>query len=247
ITVALAVRSCVYEPFKIPSGSMMPTLRAGDHIFVNKFAYGVQVPLTTHIVGEDMVSSIARGDVIVFRYPLDESDDFIKRVIGLPGDTIRSNQDRRRIEIKRAGEEEFETIERELLEDRSCLEENSTSAIENCSVFRETLDGRSYIVRYRDDMRAMDASTRTFVVPEGFLLVMGDNRNASHDSLAWTVTIDSIAASGLLSRIDIRDLTGQEGRIETRDDESTIVANDDGDSDELSYVAERPSPAQGLA
>ncbi|EDM79085.1 putative signal peptidase [Plesiocystis pacifica SIR-1] len=249
IGVALAVRSAVYEPFQIPSGSMMPTLRAGDHIFVNKFRYGVQVPLTTTIVGEDLLAGVARGEVIVFRYPLDESQDFIKRVIGLPGDTIRVNTDRRRIELKRAGEEEFAAIERERLDDVRCLEEGSTEPMDNCSVFRETLDGRSYQVRYRDDQRSMDASTRTFVVPEGHLLVMGDNRNASHDSVAWTVVADSVTAKGLISRIDIRDLAKdhQEGRIELRDEDKFIVANDDANQDQARYVAERPSEAHGLA
>ncbi len=247
IGVALAVRSCVYEPFKIPSGSMMPTLRAGDHIFVNKFAYGIQIPLTTRVVGEDWVDSIARGDVIVFRYPLDEADDFIKRVIGLPGDSVRATVDRRRIEIKRAGTDEFEAIEREAVDDERCLNEASSAAVDGCTVFREVLDDHTYTVRYRDDMRSADPSMTTFVVPEGFLLVMGDNRNASHDSLAWTVQVDAVSASGLISRIDVRDLSDHhEGRIELHDEVKHVVANDDANVDRARYLAERPSPAHGL-
>ncbi|PRQ07285.1 signal peptidase I [Enhygromyxa salina] len=247
VVVALGVRSCIYEPFKIPSGSMMPTLRAGDHIFVNKFAYGVQIPLTTKVVGEDWISGIQRGDVIVFRFPLDESDDFIKRVIGLPGDTIRVNADRRNIAIKRAGADKFETVAREKIEDEKCQAENSTQTIENCTLYRETLDEHTYQVRYRDDLRSNDPSFRTFEVPDGYLLVMGDNRNASHDSLAWTVSGDTVTAAGLLSRPDIRDLTAIENeRLELHDDGDTIRSNDDGHHDEVRYLAERSDPARDL-
>lgn len=247
VIVALGVRSCIYEPFKIPSGSMMPTLRAGDHIFVNKFAYGVQIPLTTKVVGKDWISGIQRGDVIVFRFPLDESDDFIKRVIGLPGDTLRVNADRRNMELKRAGSERFETIEREKLVDEKCRAENSTQPIENCTLFRETLDEHTYQVRYRDDLRSNDPSFRTFEVPDGYLLVMGDNRNASHDSLAWTVSGDMVTAGGLLSRPDIRDLTTIDNeRLELHDNGNTIRSNDDGRHDQVRYLAERSDPSRDL-
>jgi signal peptidase I len=86
VLLALFIRTFVVQAFKIPSGSMEPTLLVGDHILVNKFIYGIKIPLihTTLIP----VSSPKRGDVVVFIYPVDKSKDFIKRVIGLPGDTV---------------------------------------------------------------------------------------------------------------------------------------------------------------
>lgn len=87
VILALFIRAFVVQAFKIPSGSMKATLLVGDHILVNKFIYGIKLP----VIDKDVIhyNDPARGDVIVFRYPLDTSKDFIKRVIGLPGDTIR--------------------------------------------------------------------------------------------------------------------------------------------------------------
>ena len=86
ILVVFVVRSFVVEPFKIPSGSMVPTLLVGDFILVNKFEYGLRLPISNTKLTSG--SPLTRGDVVVFRYPKDESVDYIKRVIGLPGDTV---------------------------------------------------------------------------------------------------------------------------------------------------------------
>jgi len=86
ILLALFIRTFVVQAFKIPSGSMEPTLLVGDHILVNKFIYGVKLPFINKTIIP--ISEPERGDVIVFIYPVDESKDFIKRVIGLPGDTV---------------------------------------------------------------------------------------------------------------------------------------------------------------
>lgn len=87
ILLALVIRAFVVQAFKIPSGSMKPTLLIGDHILVNKFIYGIKVPFTDYELIH--ISNPKRGDIVVFEYPVDPSKDFIKRVIGLPGDTIR--------------------------------------------------------------------------------------------------------------------------------------------------------------
>jgi len=87
ILLALFIRTFVVQAFKIPSGSMEPTLLVGDHILVNKFLYGVKIPFTNATLIP--ISEPERGDVIVFIYPVDTSKDFIKRVIGLPGDTLK--------------------------------------------------------------------------------------------------------------------------------------------------------------
>ncbi|MBT3180879.1 MAG: signal peptidase I, partial [Deltaproteobacteria bacterium] len=91
VIVALIIRMFVFEAFKIPSGSMIPTLSIGDHIFVNKFVYGLRIPFTKHRFFR--FTDPKRGDVVVFIYPEDESKDFIKRVIGLPGDRIHIDND----------------------------------------------------------------------------------------------------------------------------------------------------------
>lgn len=86
ILLALFIRTFVVQAFKIPSGSMEPTLLVGDHILVNKFIYGIKIPFINKTIVP--ISTPERNDVVVFIYPLDKSKDFIKRVIGLPGDTI---------------------------------------------------------------------------------------------------------------------------------------------------------------
>jgi len=87
LLLALFIREFVVQAFKIPSGSMIPTLLVGDHILVNKFIYGIKMPLTGRAIIP--IKEPARNDIVVFKYPLNPSQDFIKRVIGLPGDTVQ--------------------------------------------------------------------------------------------------------------------------------------------------------------
>lgn len=242
VLVALGLRSCLYEPFKIPSGSMMPTLVAGDHIFVNKFIYGVQIPFTTTVVGESL-GHIERGDVIVFRYPIDESEDFIKRVIGLPGDTIRVEGNK--VSIRRAGEAEFEELKRKKLPEK-CRDDSGAQQVPHCELYEETLDNHTYVVRYKTnlDPRAGARRVGEWTVPERHLLVMGDNRNESHDSLAWTRQVEAVTADGLVSVKDLRDLTREKLFSLTRPDDAS--ARGDASFDHILYIADHASDAHGL-
>lgn len=156
----LVIRSFVFEPFRIPSGSMMPTLLEGDFIFVKKYAYGLRLPVTETKVIE--TGSPERGDVIVFRLPSDPRINYIKRVIGLPGDTVVYERHRltingQPVDLQRG--------------------ENSSW---NVPLFVEDLEGRAHEILVTNP----DFSTRdnTYRVPEGHFFVMGDNRDRSKDS-----------------------------------------------------------------
>jgi len=240
VGVALVLRSCIYEPYKIPSGSMIPTLQTGDHIFVNKFVYGVQIPFTNTVIGEDMIASIQRADVVVFRWPIDPSDDYIKRVIGLPGDTIRV--DGRQLWIKKAGASDFERVERELL-DEPCLSEDGTRTLENCQMYREHLGDHDYTVRFSGAYEGFTPAA-TYTVPEGHLFVMGDNRDESHDSRAWTLEAEAVSAESLISEKDLRDLTASVDFSQRRPPE--LGANLEPDRDAVMYLAEHRAPENNL-
>ena len=174
--IALAIRSFLVEPFKIPSGSMIPTLLVGDYVLVNKFAYGVRLPVTgTLLFGE---SAPARGDVIVFRWPDDPSQDYIKRVIGLPGDRIQIVDRRLWINgqiVDRIDEGEYVYPSGDPGEPRTAerfLERNP--------------EGKEYTILQAKGDTAGPADRRgPWVVPEGHFFMMGDNRDNSRDSRLW--------------------------------------------------------------
>ena len=156
----LIIRSFVFEPFRIPSGSMEPTLLKGDFIFVKKFSYGLRLPVTETKIVE--TGQPERGDVVVFRYPPDPSVNYIKRVVGLPGDQVR--YERHRLTIN--GEE----IPLQQAEDASRSNPR----------FVETLGEREHdIYVWSPDFSQRDG---TYVVPDGQFFVLGDNRDKSKDS-----------------------------------------------------------------
>ncbi|MBN3765465.1 signal peptidase I [Burkholderia sp. Ac-20365] len=185
ILVVFVVRSFVVEPFKIPSGSMVPTLLVGDFILVNKFDYGIRLPITNTKVTEGR--PLQRGDVVVFRYPKDESVDYIKRVIGLPGDVV-SYEDKKL------------TINGKPVPETPLPDYFDEERIGYAKQFEEDLDGRKnrilnnpavppFIVGaedfpYRDNCK-YDARGVTCKVPPGNYFMMGDNRDNSADSRYW--------------------------------------------------------------
>lgn len=172
LLIVLVFRSFLFEPFKIPTGSMIPTLLVGDFIVVNKFAYGIRLPvLNTKILD---TAEPKRGDVVVFRFPVDPSINFIKRAIGLPGDTITY----RNKELYVNGERVSTTPEGQF----------SSNAVK-CSTPEP--DAKLHVEKLGDvrhDILLHDRRSGRngqWVVPEGHYFMMGDNRDRSNDSREW--------------------------------------------------------------
>ena len=163
LLIVLLLRSFVFEPFRIPSGSMMPTLLTGDFIFVNKFSYGLRLPvLNTKIVD---TGEAQRGDVVVFRYPSDPSMNYIKRVVGLPGDVVEYSVIEKRL-----------TINGESMP-LSVMGDYPEQAGTDLAI--ETLGSREHEVLL---MRHRSMEGGVYRVPEGHYFMMGDNRDNSQDS-----------------------------------------------------------------
>src|SRR4029079_16441389 len=190
IAVALLLRAFVVEAFQIPSGSMIPTLEVGDHIFVSKFSYGLSIPFTdTKIL---KYATPKRGDVIVFKFPHDHSTDYIKRVVGLPGDTVETRNNQLYVN----GNE----IHRERVPERCHYSEVSTAGVpddHDCERWVETLGKKVHDTILEPAHPAQD-HPRT-VIPPGEVFVMGDNRDNSYDSRKWgTVKMNLIKGRALI-------------------------------------------------
>ncbi|WP_066269467.1 signal peptidase I [Hydrogenophaga palleronii] len=185
ILAVFVLRSFMFEPFKIPSGSMIPTLRVGDLILVNKFHYGVRLPVFNTKIIDNHVPQ--RGDVMVFRYPPQPSLDYIKRVIGVPGDEVAYLNKQLTVNgqpVPRVAQPEFFDSE----------------TMRYAHQFRETLNERSYNILNDEDRPAFIQGTTEFPfsnacrytvegvtckVPAGHYFMMGDNRDNSLDSRYW--------------------------------------------------------------
>lgn len=165
--LVLLLRSFLIEPFRIPSGSLEPTLLVGDFVAVNKFAYGLRLP-----VSENKILSVANpktGEVAVFRWPPAPTYDYIKRVIGVPGDKISY---RNKI-LSINGKEAKQTFV------NYTTDESSGKAV---ATYKEDLNGVVHDIFIRADVPAVDFDV---VVPEGSYFMMGDNRDDSADSRFW--------------------------------------------------------------
>lgn len=175
---ALLFRAFAYEPFNIPSGSMLPTLLVGDFLFVSKFSYGYSrhsLPMSLPLIpGRVLFTEPERGDVAVFKLPTDNRTDYIKRVMGLPGDRLQIIGGRLYINdemIERRPTGQFVT-------------RDAFGRTETLQRYTETLpNGRSYQILERSDNEPFD-NTPVFQVPDGHYFALGDNRDNSLDSRA---------------------------------------------------------------
>ncbi|ESZ36583.1 MULTISPECIES: signal peptidase I [unclassified Mesorhizobium] len=194
LLLAMVIRTLLFQPFSIPSGSMRPTLLEGDYLFVTKWSYGFSrysLPFGPDIFsGRIWGSDPKRGDVVVFKFPPDPSLDYIKRVVGLPGDKIQMKDGQ--LFINGQGVPRVKTGQIQNLD--------ITEVPEPVDVYRETLpNGVSYDTLDLTPNSITD-NTREFVVPPGNYFMMGDNRDNSSDS---RLSVGYVPAENLVGRANI--------------------------------------------
>jgi signal peptidase I len=173
LAIVLMLRSFVAEPFRIPSNSMMPTLLTGDFILVNKFAYGLRLPISnTKIIP---IGEPKRGDVVVFKPPQHPEQDWIKRIIGLPGDTISYHDNQVSVNGKPFGYARVGDY----------VGVGSGAEMTGASELTEQIPGRPHSVLEIDRLPFVDQGDGEWTVGPGNYFVMGDNRDRSDDGRFW--------------------------------------------------------------
>ena len=196
VLIALVVRTFAYEPFNIPSGSMLPTLMIGDYLFVSKFSYGYSryslpwsLPLFS---GRILAHQPERGDVVVFKLPTDNKTDYIKRLVGLPGDRIQVVNGILNINDV--------PVKRQLVGPVSVPGFGGQS--QEMLQYVETLpNGRQHLIWERSDHDALD-NTPVYTVPPGHYFAMGDNRDRSQDSRVMS-QVGFVPFENLIGRAEI--------------------------------------------
>jgi len=214
IVLVFFLRSFLYEPFKIPSSSMVPTLQVGDLILVNKFIYGIRLPIINKKIMD--VGTPQRGDVMVFRYPEDPSLDYIKRVIGVPGDTVTYRDKRLIINGQPVS---YKPLPDYLDEETLSYSKHWLENLGNVS--HEILTNPrapSYVINPHDfpnrNLCTYDVQGFTCKVPAGHYFMMGDNRDNSLDSRYWGFVPDkNIVGKAILIWLNLNDFPNNLGRI----------------------------------
>ena len=195
VLIAVVVRTAAYEPFNIPSGSMKPTLLVGDYLFVSKFSYGYSrysLPFSLPLIPGRIFFTepdVERGDVAVFKLPTDNKTDYIKRIVGLPGDRIQVVNGILHIN--------GQAVKREPVDD--FIDRDGRGNVQRTPRFMETLpNGRSHaILEANGDLGPSD-NTEVYTVPEGRYFAMGDNRDNSLDSrfIGFVPVYTSVSSEG---------------------------------------------------
>ena len=196
LLIALVIRTVAFEPFNIPSGSMLPTLEIGDYLFVSKFSYGYSqhsLPLSLPLIpGRILFSEPERGDVAVFKLPSDNKTDYIKRIVGVPGDKIQVKDGRLNINGK--------TVRRRKVKDY--LIQSNFGQNRKVTQYIETLpNGKTYAILEMSDQGPLD-NTGVYIVPDNHYFAMGDNRDNSQDSRVHP-QVGFIPKNNLVGRAEI--------------------------------------------